>query len=143
MGKYKDWVHKLPQHKDTMIHLTDITDEFVEAVKITHPQKYTALISKLEKLCSEGHFTKEELEKLHDLYFSIEDTTNYAKETYEIDFDKEQFNKYDFNFIMNEMYKIFNSLYHQDKSKYAELTLSWLDYNEGKAYTYFEKMYKM
>ena len=140
MGKYKEIVHKLPEDREVMEMLTDITDEFIESVKVTQPQKYSTLMNKLKALCECGHFTKEKYEELEDGHWTVEDTTNYAKEAYEVDFDKESFNEYDFNFIMNEMYKVFYPVYQDDVSKYAELTLAWLDYNHGKAYDYYIKL---
>lgn len=144
MGKYKELVHKLPEERKTMEDLTDITDEFIETIKITHPQKYNTFIEKVQVLLDEGHFTEEKLmevkETSHDR-FTVEDTTKYAKEGYEIDFSQECFNEYDFNFIMNEMYCIFKTIYHEEMDKYTELSLSWLDHFKGKALWYYEKLY--
>ena len=146
MGKYKEWVHKLPEKQEVMEKLTDITDEFIETIKVIHPQKYNIFMDKVKQLYDEGHFTEEHLKHAKEItgddHFSLEDTTKYAKEAYEIDFDKESFNEYDFNFIINEMYKIFNPIYKEEMDKYTELALAWLDYNSGKAFWYFEKMYK-
>ena len=143
MGKYKELIHKLPEERETMELLTDITDEFVESVKITQPQKYANLMNKLKALATTGHFTKEIVESINDnWHWTVEDTTNYVKQTYEVNFDKEPFNEYDFNFVMNDMYKLYYPVFQDDTAKYAELTLAWLDQNNGKAYCYYEKMYK-
>lgn len=145
MGKYSEIIHQLPEEKEVMEKLTELTDAFVESVKMTHPQKYNSFIEKIKKLHDDNHFDAETIETLKDelhAHWSVEDTTNYAKETYEIDFDKENFNEYDFNFIMNEMYRNFNVVFQDETSKYAELSLAWLDKNKGKALCYYEKLYK-
>lgn len=146
MGAYKDLVHKLPEEREVMEHLTDVTDEFVESVKITHPQKYNNFIEKLKKIHSHNHFTKEYLQEIYlsenmEQYYSLDDTTKYAKEEFEIDFTKESFNEYDFNFAMNETHKVYKSIYNKDMNKCTELALSWLDYNNGKALAYYKKLY--
>ena len=144
MGKFKDIVHKLPEDREVMEELTDLTDEFVESIKVTHPQRYSNFIEKIKKLCDMGHFTEDilmEIKETMDDHYSLEDTTKYATETYEIDFDKESFNQYDLNFIMNEMYRLFHTIYQDDTDKYAELSLAWLDYNKGKAYWYYTNLY--
>ena len=146
MGAYHDIVHKLPEEREVMEKLTDMTDEFVESVRLTHPQKYNNFIDKVKKLQSHNHFSKESLEEAYkheniEQLHSVEDTTNYAKKEFEIDFSKENFNQYDFNFIMNETSRIYSSIYNKDMNKLAELTLAWLDYNHGKAYHYYKKLY--
>ena len=142
MGQYKEMVHKLPEDREIMEMLTDITDNFVESVKITQPQKYANLINKMKEISEEGHFTKDHLEHIDHGHFSTDFTTKLAEEIYEIDFTKEHFNEYDFNFIMNEMHKLFHPVYHDKNEHYAELAIAWLDHNKGKAYKYYEKMYK-
>lgn len=144
MGKYKELVHKLPEEREVMEELTDMTDEFIESIKITHPQKYHNFVDKIKSLSDKGHFTEDllhEIKEKRDDHYSLDDTTTFAKESYEIDFDKESFNEYDFNFIMNEMYNMFNPIYQDETEKYAELTLAWLDYNKGKALKYYKKLY--
>ena len=142
MGKYKEMIYKLPEEREVMELLTDITDNFVESIKVTQPQKYANLINRLKELTSEGHFTKEHLEGIDHVHYSLDHTTKIAEETYEVDFTKECFNEYDFNFTMNEMHKLFHSVFHDDHHKYAELSISWLDHHKGKALQYYEKMYK-
>ena len=145
MGKFKELVHKLPEEREVMESLTDMTDDFIESIKVTHPQKYNTFIDKIKTLSSWGHFTEDsfnEAKEALDDHYTLEDTTKFAKENYEIDFDKEYFNEYDFNFIMNEVYRLYHAIYQEDTEKYAELTLAWLDYNRGKAYCYYKKLYK-
>lgn len=145
MGKYSDLIHQLPEERDIMEELTALTDEFVESIKITHPQKYNNFIEKIKKLGHHNHFDENTINEIKDImnvHWSVDDTTNYAVEAYEINFDKENFNEYDFNFIMNEMYDTFNAVFQDETNKYAELSLAWLDKNKGKAYCYFEKLYK-
>ena len=144
MGKYKELVHKLPENKETMEFLTDLTDEFVESVRLTHPQKYTNFIEEIKEISSKHHFNEDKLkesEKHVNRYFDIIDSTNHAKEDFDIDFTKESFNKYDFNFILNEMYKTFCNVHGDDMNKYIELSLAWLDQHDGKAMDYYRKMY--
>lgn len=144
MGKYKDMVYKLPEEREVMEHLTNITDEFVESVRVTHPQKYASFIEEVRSISSKHHFNKDTLEeaKRHvGNYFSLDVTSKFAKEEYEVDFSKENFNEYDLNFMMNEMYKTYNNVYQNDTHKYAELTLAWLDRYNGKAVKYYNKMY--
>lgn len=146
MGKYKEWVHKLPEKQEIMEKLTDITDDFVESIKITHPQKYNNFLDKVKQLYDEGHFTEDNLIKAKEItgndHFTLEDTTKYAKEAYEINFDNESFNEYDFNFIVNEMYSLFHPIYKEEMDKYTELALAWLDHNAGKTFWYFKKLYQ-
>ena len=144
MGKYKDLVSKLPEEREIMEHLTIITDEFVESVRMAHPQKYNNFITEVQNISTKHHFNEE---KLHEAYkhvgnhFNVEDTTRVAKEEFEIDFTKEAFNHYDFNFIMNEMYKTYCNVYQNETTRYAELALAWLDVHDGKVMKYYEKMY--
>lgn len=145
MGKYKELVHQLPEEKEVMEHLTDITDVFVESIKVTHPQKYSNFIQEIKKISSHNHFDEESImdAKPHmSEKFKIEETNKMAVEMFDIDFEKESFSKQDFYYILNEMYCQFSNVFGEDKSKYGELALAWLDKNDGKAKVYFEKMYK-
>ena len=144
MAKYKELVHTLEQEKEIMEILTDLTDEFVESVRVTHPQKYNAFIEKVTKLACKNHFNQETLKEVNNYVlqcYSVEDTTKYAQEEFEIDFNKECFNKYDFNFTINHIYHLFSSIYGKDMNKYTELSLAWLDHYHGKAYKFFVKNY--
>ena len=116
MGQYKEIVYHLPEDKEVMEELTTLTDNFVETVKITHPQKYNSFIDQIKKLHTEHHFTSETLAEAYAHvapHFNLEHTNKIAREEFEITFAKEPFNEYDFNFIMNEEYKIYNSLYNK------------------------------
>lgn len=145
MGQYKELVYHLPEEREVMEELTTITDNFVETVRLTHPQKYNNFIEQVKKLHTSHHFTKETLEEAHkhvEPHYTIEHTNKVAREEFDITFSKEPFNEYDFNFVMNEKYKIYCSVYGDNTNTYAELALAWLDHNHGKAMKYYQKVYK-
>ena len=138
MGMYKELVLALPEEYDVMHELTDMTDEFIESIKVTHPQKYNMFMDKVKTIKSHNHFTKEYLEEVYshgllDEYYKLEHTTNYAHKEFDIDFSKEPFNEYDFNYMMNYHHNVYKSMHNKDVNKCAELTLAWLDSNNGKA----------
>ena len=66
MGKYKDIVYTLPEEREIMEQLTDITDSLVESVRVTHPQKYSNFIMEVQKL---KHMNQE-------LFLMIENTVS-------------------------------------------------------------------
>ena len=144
MGKYKEIVYTLPEEREVMETLTDLTDTFVESVKLTHPQKYNSFLDSVKQLHSHHHFDdmllKESRHHVHE-HYTLVHSNKLAQEEFEVEFSKEPFNQYDFNFILNEMHKMYHNLYNDDVTKYAELALSWLDHNNGKAKKYYEKMY--
>ena len=146
MGTYKDLVYNLPEEKEIMEELTIITDDFVESVKVTHPQKYNLFIEKIKNIKSTNHFNKESLEEaykdghIHQNY-SLQDSNTYAQKELDIDFSKEPFNEYDLNYIMNYHYHNYNDIYNNDVNKIAELTLAWLDHHNGKAMWLYNKLY--
>ena len=144
MGKYKDIVYTLPEEKEIMKQLTDITDSLVESVRVTHPQKYSNFIVEIQKLKHINHFDDmllKESQQYVPLHFSLQTTNKMSHDHFEIDFSKESFNEYDLNFITNDMYYHFSNMYQTEPHKYMELALSWLDKHEGKAKNYYERMY--
>ena len=145
MAVYKDLVYSLPEEKEIMQELTLITDEFVESIKVTHPQKYNNFIEKVKAIKSHNHFTKECLQEVYkhgkmEEHYKLEDTTNYAQKEFDIDFSRESFNIYDFNYIMNYHYHMYKSIHAKDTNKLAELSLAWLDQHNGKAFWFYEKI---
>lgn len=139
---YKEIVEKLPQETKTMQKLAQITDEFVESVKTTLPQKYADFIQKVQKLADGHHFTDQTLMDSYNhipCHYDLDDTKRLACD-FEIDFTKEIFNKYDFNYAINLMYHTFKALYCEEHNKYVELALAWLDTDCGKAWKHYKKI---
>ena len=144
MGKYKDLVHSLPEEREIMERLTDITDTLVESVRVTHPQKYSTFIMEVQNLKHMNHFNDALLKQSYHhvpAHFTLITTNKMATDNFDIDFAKESFNEYDLNFVTNEMYQHFSNMYQDTPHKFMELALSWLDKHEGKAKHYYEKMY--
>lgn len=146
MAMYKDLVYSLPEERDIMEKLTVITDDFVESIKVTHPQKYNAFMDKVKGIKSSNHFSKDNLEEVYknghlEEHYKLEDTNNYAQKEFDIDFSKESFNQYDLNYMMNYHYSVYKSIYNNDINKLAELTLAWLDQHDGKAMWYHNKLH--
>ena len=145
MAVYKDLVHSLPEEREIMETLTDLTDEFIDSIKGSFPQKYTTFIDKVKHLKIPNHFTKDSLEEVYmngimEEHYLLEDTNNYAQKEFEIDFSKEHFNCYDFNYMMNYHYCIYKNIHNPDINKLAELTLTWLDHYNGKALWFHNKL---
>lgn len=138
MGMYRDLVLALPEETELMHELTNLTDEFVESIKVTHPQKYNMFMDKIKGIHSHNHFTEEKLEEVYsngelEEYYKLEHTTNLANKEFDIDFSKERFNEYDFNYIMNYHHNVYKTMHNKDVHKCAELTIAWLDSHDGKA----------
>ena len=145
MGNFSDIVHGLPEDREVMEELTTLTDNFIESVKATHPQKYTNFMQQIKSISIAHHFDEHSLkEALQPVgtHINHEESTKLAEVEFEVNFNKEPFNKCDFNFIMNYMYHLFHHVYKDNWAEYAKLALSWMDTNHGKAKTFYEKMFK-
>lgn len=142
MGKFKEYIYQLSDIED-MQKVTEIIDNHLEKFKMYQPQEYTELMSHIEKLVNQNHFTEDILMEAHQHigdHFSINASNMIAEDDFEIDFTKESFNQYDFNYVINYMYKIYCNVIGDDDVKYGEFTLAWLDDKNNKALKHYNNM---
>lgn len=143
-------MEKLSEHikmtdMDDVKEVMKLFDEHLTMVQKNDPVEYRVMISKIESVLQDKHFNEECLHKSYNKvpkHFNIASTNIIAHDEFEIDFDKESFNEFDLNFAMNYIYKIFNTILGDDDNKYAEFSLAFLDDINGKAYDFYEKVYK-
>lgn len=142
MGKFKEHIYQLENVED-MQKVTEIIDEHLEKIKLCQPQEYAQIIDKIEKLVNENHFTEAVLLEAHEHvgnHFSLNASNMIAEDDFEIEFAKENFNEYDFNYVINYMYKIYCNIIGDDDVKYGEFTLAWLDDKNNKALKHYTNM---
>lgn len=143
-------MEKLSQHikiadMDDVKQVMKLFDIHLDSVKKNDPVEYKSMMDKIESVLQDKHFNEEWLTDSYSRvpkHYNLHTTNMLSHDEFEIDFDKESFNEFDLNFGMNYIYKLFNSVIGDDDNKYLELSLAFLDDINGKAYDFYDKVFK-